>query len=131
MNRLVCQYHQGLVQAKEFLLFSPKVLQVTKKNKRFKLGQHDLLQPFKESFNIVRAMNVLNSCYFTEAEFEKVINYLYSGLKSNGILITGSNQGVGTLVHGSIYQKFENGFKKLFQSGNGSPIEDLILSFQS
>lgn len=128
VNKLVRQYQQGQIQAKELFLFAPRVLKKAQNDKRFKLGQHDLLQPFKQSVDIIRAMNILNPSYFSEIEFGDVIRNIYAGLKEGGILITGSNQEAGTLVHGGVYQKCGKVFKKLFISGSGSPIESLILT---
>lgn len=127
VNPLVRQYNHGLISAKELLLFAPKVLEKAQKDHRFQLGQHDILQPFKKPVDIIRAMNVLNTSYFSQAEFGKVIRNIYTGLKDGGIFITGSNQEAGTLVDGSVYQKNGKIFKKLFISGSGSPIESMIL----
>jgi hypothetical protein len=131
VNSLIKKYQLGLVKAKELLLFAPKVLQKAQADKRFRLSQHDLLQPFKEPTCIIREMNVLNPSYFSETEFAQVIRNLYEGLKDNGLLITGSNQEAGTIVNGGIYQKEENGFSKIFNSGEGSPIEPLLLNFKT
>jgi hypothetical protein len=131
VNSLLKKYHQGLIKAKELLLFAPKVLQKAQTDKRFQLGQHNLLQPFKGRACIIRAMNVLNPSYFSKTEFAQVIRNLYEGLRENGFLITGSNQEAGTIVNGGIYQKEGKGFKKIFDSGKGSPIESLLLNFKA
>lgn len=131
VNSLIKKYQQGLVNAKEQLLFAQKVLQKSQTDKRFQLGQHDLLQPFKEPACIIRAMNVLNASYFSETEFAQVIRNLYEGLRENGLLITGSNQEAGTIVNGGIYQKKDDGFLKIFNSSEGSPIEPLLLNFKA
>ncbi len=128
---LLKQYHQGHIQAKELLLFAPNVLQKAHTDKRFQLRQYDLLQPFKERSDIIRAMNVLNLSYFSKTEFIHVIRNLYEGLTEGGLVITGSNQDAGTPVNGGIYQKKGKGFKKIFGSGTGSPIEDLFLNFKA
>jgi hypothetical protein len=131
VNNLLKGYQQGLVKAKELLLFAPKVLQKAQTDKRLQLGQHDLLQPFKEPACIIRAMNVLNPSYFSETEFAQVIRNLYEGLRENGLLITGSNQEAGTIVNGGIYQKKGSVFTKIFNSGEGAPIESLLLNFKA
>lgn len=142
LNHLVCffielfpvrsimkQYNQGRLKPTELLLFAPIVLQKVKKDDRFMVGQHDLLKSFGKTVHIIRAMNVLNLSYFSTEEFQRVIENLYKGLKEGGILITGSNQEAGSLVHAGLYQKKGNRFKKLFQSGESSPVEFLILSY--
>ena len=131
VNFLMRQYDHGLVHAKALRLFAPKVLKMAQTDKRFKLGQHDLLHPFQEPVCIIRVMNVLNHSYFSDGEFAQVIRNLYEGLREKGLLITGSNQDAGTIVNGGIYQKSENGFSKIFNSGKGSPIEPLLFSFKA
>ncbi|MFM8454083.1 MAG: hypothetical protein ACKOAD_03755 [Gammaproteobacteria bacterium] len=78
----------------------------------------------------IRAMNVLNISYFSNDEFSQVMRNLYEVLTENGLLITGSNQEAGTLVNGGIYQKAGGGFLKIFNSGEGSPIESILLNFK-
>ncbi len=131
VNSLVRRYHQGLISARELILFAPKVIQKSQEEDQFCIGQHDLLKPFENSANIIRAMNVLNPSYFSEIEFDSVIQNLYQGLEEEGILITGSNQEANSLVHGGLYQKSAGKFKKIFHSGEGSPIEPLILRFKA
>ncbi len=129
VNPLIAAYKAGKVKAKELLLFCPAALNLAKKDPRFILEQHDLLKPFKEQSHIIRAMNVLNTTYFSKPEFEKVITYIHDGLLANGLFITGSNQDAGSLVHGGVYQKTTQGFEKLWQSGEGSPIDEMIMDF--
>jgi hypothetical protein len=127
---LMKEYKKDMIQSEELLLFAPRVLHCAEKDKRFKLRRHDLLTPLEHQVHIIRAMNVLNTSYFTELEFMIVIKNLYLGLKEGGLFITGSNQNAGSLVHGGVYKKYKGGFKKIFQSGNGSPIDHLILRFK-
>ncbi len=126
---LLRAYKLGKVKAKELLLFSPAVLNLAKQDRRFNLSQHDLLSSFKDQSCVIRAMNVLNPSYFKKEEFNHVLKNIYSGLLEGGILITGSNQEAGSLVHGGIYRKMNNCFEKLWQSGDGSPVEHQILQF--
>ena len=79
---------------------------------------------------MIRAMNVLNSSYFSDIEFAKVLENLHSGLKDGGLLIVGSNQASGTVVHGGIYKKTPKGFQKIYQSGDGVAIDQLLLKFR-
>ena len=127
---LMKQYRQGLIQARELLLFAPQVLRRAQADNRFRLGQHDLLNPLEKQVHVIRAMNVLNPSYFSKSEFMVVVRNLYNGLKEGGILITGSNQDAGSIVNGNIYQKRGDGFQNILQSGTGSPIQKLILTFK-
>ncbi len=123
---LIKEYRDGKVKAKELTLFAPKVLITAKNDSRLSLTQHDLLQPFKEQVDVIRAMNVLNVSYFSEKEFSTVLKNIHDGLKENGLLITGSNQESGTIVHGGIYKKTKDGFQTVQQSGEGSSIERFL-----
>jgi chemotaxis methyl-accepting protein methylase len=89
--------------------------------------QHNVLNKLTENYNIVRAMNILNTSYFSTDEFKIVLKNIYQALKENGFFITGSNQDANSLVHGGLYQKTPKGFKKLWQSGDGSPVDEMIL----
>lgn len=128
---LVKKYQRGDISAKEILLFSPSVLRLAKKDSRFSLRQQDILKPFDQESHGIRAMNILNLSYFSQDEFCIILKNIYNGLKDQGLFITGSNQDAHTPVHGGLYQKHGKGFKKLFQSEQGSPIDSLILGFQA
>jgi hypothetical protein len=127
---LLQAYHGGKLKAHELFLFAPKAMALAQNDKRFCLLQHDLLTPFSNQSHIIRAMNVLNLSYFSEKQFTKVLSHIYNGLYKNGLLITGSNQEAGSLVAGGMYQKTSAGFKKIWQSGDGSPIEKKLLEFK-
>ncbi len=121
-------YKAHKLQAKELMLFAPKVLYCAKHNPHFLLQQHDLSQAFKEQakINMMRVMNVLNPSYFSKNELSIIINNIYAALTMDGLFITGSNQNPGSIVDGGIYQKTIKGFKQLAISGNGSPVATLI-----
>jgi hypothetical protein len=76
-------------------------------------------------------MNVLNPEYFTGAEFEQVISNLWRGLVDEELLLTGSNEDAGTQVLGGAFQKKNNRFVKLWDTGTGSPIEPKILAYRA
>lgn len=122
INSMIHEYRSGHLQADKLCLFAPQILRKAAKDTRLKLERHNLLHPFENTYHIIRVMNVLNSSYFSEAEFDRVFNNLYHGLKDNGLLIIGSNQEAGTIVHGNIYQKCHSRFQELHQSGDGTSI---------
>lgn len=128
LPRILRDYHSGKIQAKDIFLFAPAALNLAKSNVNFKLYQHDMLSRFEMQSDVIRAMNVLNRSYFTQDEFRHILQNLHAALKTDGLLITGSNQDAGSLVDGGVYQRTENGFTKIWQSGNGSPIDELLTS---
>ena len=129
---LVDKYLSGKVRARDVLLFSVRALNLSREDGRFHLAEHDLLTPLPPSSgrHIVRAMNVLNPWYFDAHEFRLIVTHIYDGLLDGGWLITGSNQGADSPVHGGVYQKSSAGFRRIWQSGNGSPVESAILDWR-
>lgn len=125
---LLQEYHAGKIKARELQLFCPTALNLAKHDDRFNLGQYDVLQPCKATSHIIRAMNLLNVTYFTEPEFKQILRNMYAGLRMHGLLIVGSNQDTGSIVHGGIYQKTSTGFNLVWRSGYGAAIERLILA---
>ena len=53
-------------------------------------------------------MNLLNPTYFSEAELDRIVSNVRSGLLDGGLFVFGSNQDAGTEVEGGIFC-FENG----------------------
>jgi hypothetical protein len=80
--------------------------------------------------HVIRAMNVLNPSYFDPEEIRLILGHVFDGLLDGGWLVTGSNQDADTLVHGGVYEKSPAGFRRIWQSGNGSPVESEILSWK-
>ena len=127
VNPLVKSYRSGRRQAKKISLFSPAALNLSHNDQRFQLLQHNMLTPFESPSNIIRAMNVLNPSYFSKVELTQALKYIHEGLYEGGFLVTGSNQEAGSYVHGGVYQRINQDFKKIWQSGDGSSIEDQIV----
>lgn len=124
------KYKQGILKAKEIVLFAPEVLEDAKNNSKLTLAQHNLLESFQEKYSVIRAMNVLNSSYFSNQELYAILKHIHDGLLDGGLFIMGSNQESGTIVHGGIYKKIDKGFQKVWQSGSGSAIENIISDFK-
>ena len=128
LPKILRDYHNGKIKARDIFLFAPAAMNLAKNDVKFKLYQHDMLNKFEMQSDIIRAMNVLNLSYFTKEEFRLIIKNLHAALKIDGLFITGSNQDAGSLVDGGVYQRTENGFKKIWQSGAGSPIDEILTS---
>ena len=129
---LVERYLSGQLRAREVLLFSARALRLSKQDERFRLSQHDLLTPLPSPAgrHIVRAMNVLNPSHFDPQGIRKVLGHVFHGLVDGGWLITGSNQDADSLVSGGVYEKSPGGFRMIWRSGKGSPMESEILSWK-
>jgi len=113
-----------------------KITLVTKRllnNPDFILHEENILTPTPKellnTFNILRAANILNLSYFDEKTLASMILNLKSRLKTNGLFVicrtsetkTGSN-------NGTIFKKLDNGeLEVIDRVGAGSEIEDIVL----
>jgi|ERR1700730_8140890 hypothetical protein len=118
--------------ARKITLFCPRALKRAEADQRFRLGRYNLLDAPRTPArsDVIRAMNVLNPGYFTQAELQLVVKNLDVGLANEGLLITGSNQDAGTQVLGGAYQKKDGKFVRLWEWGGGSPIERELLAYR-
>lgn len=123
---LISKIAQQNITPRKVLLFSPSVMKKARESRRFKLAQQNILDPFPDRVDVVRAMNVLNPTYFTADEFDTSLRNIYNSLNPNGVLITGSNQNAGTAVNGAMYIKRNGTFERLRVWGEGSPIDEVI-----
>ena len=128
VQSLMRDFRSGKVKAKEVLLFSPQALKLAKTDRRFRLDKHDLRQSFESRHHIIRAMNILNPDYFSKEDIRKIVKNIHYGLKTNGILIVGSNQGANSRVAGGVYKKTKTGFNKILTTGS-FPLEPQLLQF--
>jgi chemotaxis methyl-accepting protein methylase len=128
--RILKAYRENKVKRGEIKMFYPGVVAVHRDDKRFILKEFNILDSFNSRYQVIRAMNVLNKTYFSDDEFIKIIKNIYTALVEEGIFITGSNQDAGSAVNGGIYRKTNAGFERVYQSGEGSPVHDLIAAFK-
>ncbi len=124
-------YKHGAIKAKSLSLFSPKAVSLAANDQRFQLRQHNILENFEKPSHVIRAMNVLNPSRFSQQELSNAIWNIYRGLTTHGILITGSNAHAGEPVNGGVFKKTSSGFECLWQSEQGSPMEQQILDFKN
>lgn len=83
---LIKSYEKGMVQEKQVFLFASSALNLQKNNEHFHLTQHDVLNFLKETYNVIRAMNVLDPSYFSHDDFPKIIQHIYNGLEDTACL---------------------------------------------
>jgi hypothetical protein len=108
-------------------LMDPHCLSLAREAKDFEVKHYDILEPMDRPFDVVRAMNVLNPDHLSPNQiFCSVMNFL-KGLTQGGLLISGSNQGSGTTVDGSIFRREDRRFAEIARSGLGSPVCASIL----
>ena len=97
------------------LLFCPQARQLMNEDSRFVLDEHNLLSEMPQgSFQVLRAMNVLNASYFNAEQFALIMRNFHDALVDKGLVVMGSNGDPGSNVRGGIYRKTPEGFETLF-----------------
>ena len=91
----------------------------------------DVLQPsrrdFEGRFDVVRAANLLNHCYFSTEEITRAVRNLRSRLRIGGIFVVNRTLPDET-NHASLFTLGDNnGFALKARVGDGSEIEDIVL----
>jgi hypothetical protein len=121
---------EGLEAAERVDLVCPECRELTRATPRFRLDRHDLFHPAGDDLDVVRAMNILNPSYFSEAETGRILDAFRASLAPGGLLVTGSNQDAGSLVEGGVYRSTPAGFEAVFELGGGSRVRSLILGLE-
>jgi hypothetical protein len=114
------------VEQREILLLCREAREHLARYQNFHVETYDMLEPPGRKFEIVRAMNIFNRTYFSDAVLARAVDKVVESLSEGGIFVTGSNQDAGTTVNGSIYRKSGGRFIREYESALGSPIDHLI-----
>jgi len=120
----------NLLGKEKILLLSPEC-KVLLADKRFAFRSYDMLSAPLGKFQVIRAMNILNASYFKYSELKRAVDNILCSLDEGGILITGSNVDTGSTVNGGVYLKNNGDLQKIFESGEGSPIKEILESVSS
>jgi hypothetical protein len=107
-------------------LLAPDCLRLIDADERFEFTTYDVLDPASGRFDVVRAMNILNPGYFSQAETTVVLDHVHTSLRDGGLLVTGSNQDAGSDVNGAVYRRTGASFSLEWVSGSGSAVDSLI-----
>ncbi len=120
------------IEKKTIQMFCSTAQRLASSDNRFHLMKYNVLNPspIARPLNIIRAMNIFNPAYFSDAQITLALKNIYGALENGGLFITGSNQDADSLVHGGVYQKTNTGFKELWRSGEGSPCGTHIHNFR-
>lgn len=111
-------------------LLAPDCLRLTETDPRFRFERYNILDKPREQYDVVRAMNVLNRSYFSDADIRLAVQHIHESLIPGGVFVTGSNQDAGSPVDGAVYERTVTGFRPLWSSGAGSPVHGIV-SLQS
>lgn len=125
---LLARFEAGdpAVHVTRIRLLSPECLRLLATDPRFTFERHNVLEPALDRFNLVRAMNVLNRSYFSDADLRLASAHIHESLAPGGLFVTGSNEDAGSPVDGAIYERTATGFRRLWVSGAGSQIDGIV-----
>jgi hypothetical protein len=121
----------GLSERGRFLTFRPlKLLSPALAGTgRIEAVEDDILRDryFLHRFDVLRAANILNYCYFDPKTLEKMLANLRERLRPSGLLIVCRTMPEGT-NHGSVFKLGEQGrFSLVAELNDGSEITELVL----
>jgi hypothetical protein len=107
-------------------LFCDDATKLAARDPRFCLGRYDVLESPPGRYQVIRMMNLLNPTYFSETEFDRIIENVRNGLIDGGLFVIGSNHDAGTEVAGGIYS-FENSrFHRLMENQLAPQVKAVI-----
>lgn len=123
---------KGGVNCKEVYkikLISPSL----KNNLDIEFVDDDIMQEdpksFKAQFDMVRVANLLNLCYFSESQILKSLQKIKERFMKPGSLLLVVRTEPDSLNHATLFSLEDRGdFRVIFRYGNGSEIENLVLS---
>lgn len=120
------QFRKALVNQGKIWLISP----VVRHNSKIEIKQMDCFQynsVFANSFNVIRASNILNLTYFGSKKIGQALKNLTKYLKDGGILLVSRNADeTPSIENGSIFKKESNLLKRVADFGDGSEVASLI-----
>lgn len=119
-------YYDGTVVGERLQVFAPAAIKLAQDAQNFTLEKYDILTPFAQRYDLIRAMNIIDVGYFKPAELQRIAEHLRDGLRVGGLLVIGSNQDAGTLVRGGVYRRTEDGFAEIWRSGAGAAIHKYL-----
>jgi hypothetical protein len=119
----------GRRRGRDVLLVNPDA----RDNARLSFAEDDILAPNPEHlrgrFNAIRVANLLNHSYFVEAQLRRAVNNLKDRLMGAGSFLIVNRTYPDGNNHGTIFQLSEaNKFEVVARMGDGSEIEDIVLS---
>jgi chemotaxis methyl-accepting protein methylase len=116
------------VYARELRLICPRCRRLLKERDNFKFCQYSLFDPMPGSFDLARAMNVLNKSYFTDDQIRQAVRNVRDGLREGGLFVSGRNDTPDSPLRASVYRRNGARFERVHARNGGSPIDDLVFS---
>jgi SAM-dependent methyltransferase len=108
------------VERRTELLVHPDCLELMRREPSFTFEHLDIVQPVRGTYDVLRAMNVLNRSYFPADVLGRIFEHLHRTIRPDGLLVVGANTERGRQVNGTVYARRVDGFEALITSGEGS-----------
>lgn len=110
-------------------LLSKKVINKCTEKSDFRFFRHDIFKETSESFDVVRAMNILNLAYFDRNQISIIRNNIFNKLNENGLFIVGRTPDDGdNETRASVFVKKDQGLHLLADYHGGSEVREIILN---
>jgi len=114
-------------RSRRLSLVSPRLLE----RPRFTVVEHDIGLPmpvWEESFDVIRAANILNLDYFSPSRIAAMITNVQSWLKKGGLLLVCRTSDSDGTNHGSLYCKSDAPpyLELVHRYGKGSEVDSVI-----
>jgi hypothetical protein len=123
-------WQQAKYQLRKLSLIHPEAVQLTRKDPRFAVRRHSILEPSARANHVIRSMNIYNRAYFSEEQLRQGVRCVGESLLPGGIWIVGRTIDENASTHEvTIFQKQSSGeFQVRDRVGPGSEIEQLALT---
>jgi hypothetical protein len=108
-------------------LFHPLCMQRAAIDQNFSVGRFDVFTASPNRFHLIRAMNCLNRCYFSEVELRKALRLCSNALEEGGLLLVGrSVDEEDGRVTASLYEKIGGKLTRQWDENEGSELNALV-----
>ena len=120
----------NITERTKIWLISKDMHDIISKAKNIRIRRYDVLSPSEESYDVIRAMNILRPSYFNPEQLRIILQHIYDALNDKGLLIVGSNKGKIKDVDAVVFVKTADGFEKYLSYNDSISYEDEISGFR-
>ena len=126
----ISRYRGRPFESGEISLLQPELIQMSLKDPRIVLVEHDVFEAWPRSpVDVVRIGNVLNRVYFPDAKIARALEQLFLMLDREGFLVVSENR-VDDVEQATVFQKCGDGFRPIHDINRGTDIRDLVLGIR-
>ncbi len=120
------------LKGEKVMFVAPEVRKTVSADASFRVEEMDIFNLDSkingQSFNVIRAANILNVAYFPADRILQVVHSLHRVMMPDGVFIVVRTHSDGS-NHGAIYSRRDAGFKHVRDIGQGSEIHPIVEQF--